>query len=70
MGRKRTRGRKLIHFCVASLIWLTSFGWAVLTENQSKQLKVDIGKEKREKAKGKGAAGLIGCENSTIKNAR
>jgi len=34
MGRKRTRARKLIYFCVAGLILLPYFGCALLTENQ------------------------------------
>jgi hypothetical protein len=45
MGRKRTRARKLIYFCVAGLILLPSFGCAVLTENQ----KVEVGNEESQR---------------------
>ena len=39
MGRKRTRARELIHFCVAGLIFFAFFGCAVIHEKQKVEVK-------------------------------
>jgi len=50
MGRKRTRAREFIYFCIVILILFTSFGCAVLTEKQ----KVEVREVRNEESQRKG----------------
>jgi tetratricopeptide (TPR) repeat protein len=51
MGRKRTRARKFIYFCIVILILFTSFGCAVLNEKQKIEVKNKESQRKEETLK-------------------
>lgn len=48
MGRKRTRAREFIYFCIVILILFTSFGCAVLTEKQKGEVRNEESQRKGE----------------------
>jgi hypothetical protein len=48
MGRKRTRAREFIYFCIVILISFTSFGCAVLTEKQKVEVRNEESQRKGE----------------------
>ena len=51
MGRKRTRTREFIYFCVVSLILLVCFGCTLLNEKQKTEVKKDDPRRKEETSK-------------------
>lgn len=51
MGRKRTRARKFIYFCIVNLICLATIGCAALNEKQRIQVKDEEPQKKEETSK-------------------
>jgi tetratricopeptide (TPR) repeat protein len=51
MGRKRTRAREFIYFCIVSLILFACLGCAVFNEKQKMELKKDEPRGKEENSK-------------------
>lgn len=51
MGRKRTRAREFIYFCIAGLIFFTFLGCAVLDEKQKIEVKKEGSQKKEETLK-------------------
>ncbi len=51
MGRKRTRTREFVYFCIVSLILFACFGCAVFNEKQKIEVKKDDPRRKEENSK-------------------
>ena len=51
MGRKRTRARKFIYFCIVNLILFAIFGCAVLNENKKTEVKNEESQKNEETLK-------------------
>ena len=51
MGRKRTRARKFIYFCIVNLIFFAIFGCAVLNENKKTEVKNEESQKNEETLK-------------------